>query len=235
MRRLAATLRLDVQLQSRNLLYHIGVGVALAVGLAARYFLDPEVIRVLLPVFFLGALLGTTYMFVAAMVLFEKGERTLDAVIVSPLPTREYILSKVLTLTGFGLVESIIVLLLAYGFADFHMVPLLAGVLVMGALYALVGTAQVVRYDSVTEFLIPGAILAGMVLQLPFLHALDIWPSPIWYLVPTQAPLLLMKGAFQPIADWEWIYAVGYSFVALVAGYRLAESEFTKYIVRGGR
>ena len=78
------------------------MGVALVVGLAARYFLDPEVVKLLLLVFFLGALLGTTYMFVAAMVLFEKGESTLDAVIVSPLPTRDYILSKVVTLTGFG-------------------------------------------------------------------------------------------------------------------------------------
>jgi fluoroquinolone transport system permease protein len=217
------------------MLYHIGIGVALVPGLGARQFLDREVIGFLLPVFFLGALGGTTFMFVAGMVLFEKCERTLDALTVTPLKTRDYLLSKLATLTAFGAVESLIVLLLAYGPADFNAAALLAGILIMGALYTLIGIAQVVRYDSVTEFLMPGAILVSAVLQLPFLHALDIWPSPIWYVVPTQAPLLLMKGAFRPIATWEWFYAIGYSVVGLAASYRLAEGQFTKYIVRGGR
>ena len=177
MTRLVSTLQLDVKLQSRNMLYHIGIGVALVLGLGARQFLDHDVIGFLLPVFFLGALGGTTFMFVTGMVLFEKGERTLDALTVTPLKTRDYLLSKVATLTAFGAVESLIVLLLAYGPADFNAAALLAGILVMGALYTLIGMAQVVRYDSVTEFLMPGAILVSAVLQLPFLHALDIWPS----------------------------------------------------------
>ena len=100
MSHLAATAMLDLRLQARNKLFAIGFGVALSTGLVARVLLAVTAVAVLLPGIWLGAIGTTTFMFVAGMVLFEKGERTLDALIVTPLPVRTYLFSKVLKLVS---------------------------------------------------------------------------------------------------------------------------------------
>ena len=231
MKRLVSTVLLDVKVQSRNKLYVIGIAVALVVGLSVGQLFETDTIRIILPVLFLGSLGGTTYMFVAGMVLFEKSERTNDALLVTPLRRRDYILSKTITLTAFATVESVIVLVTAFGVRGFNVAVLAAGILSMGALFTLIGLAQVVRYHSVTEFLVPGAIVVNVIMELPVFHILNIFPSPLWYLIPTQAQVLLMKGALQPIPTWEWVYAIGYTIAALPAAYILADRQVSKYLL----
>ncbi len=230
MNRLAATIRLDAKLQARNLLYVVGIGLALAAGGVAGQLLGLQAVRLLLPAIFLGTIGGTAYVFAAGMVLFEKNERTLDALSVSPLPSRIYVVSKVVTLGGFATLECTIILLLAHGVQNISVPMLLAAVLCMGAVFTLVGIGQVVSYDSITDFLVPWGILVTAVLELPLLHYLQVWPHPIWYLVPSQAQLILMKAAMQPIELWEWVYGVGYTALALAAAYWFALARFKKHI-----
>ncbi len=231
MKRLLSTVLLDMKVQGRNRLYVIGIAVALVIGLPMGQLFETDTIRIILPALFLGSLGGTTYMFVAGMVLFEKSERTNDALSVTPLGRRDYILSKMITLTAFATVESVIVLVTAFGVRGFNAAILAAGVLSMGALFTLIGLAQVARYHSVTEFLVPGAIVVNAVMELPVVHILNIFPSPLWYLIPTQAQVLLMKGALQPIPTWEWVYAIGYTIVAMPVAYILADRQVSKHLL----
>ena len=179
MKRLVSTVLLDMKVQGRNKLYVIGIGVALVLGLSMGQLFETDTIRIMLPALFLGSLGGTTYMFVAGMVLFEKSERTNDALSVTPLRRRDYILSKTITLTAFATVESVIVLVTAFGVRGFNVAMLAAGILSMGALFTLIGLAQVVRYHSVTEFLVPGGIVINTIMLLPMFHILNIFPSPL--------------------------------------------------------
>lgn len=235
MNRLLRTLGLDVRLQARNSLYHIGVGLAVVLGVAGRSLFPHEAQKVALPAFFLLFLGGSTYIFVAGMILLEKGEGTLDALKVTPLRLREYVGSKVATLSAFAMVESVIVLLIAHGPRGFNPVALLVGIGAMSLLYTLIGVAQVARYDSVTDFLIPWAMVVMTVLQLPVFPLLGIWSSPIWYAIPTQAPLLIIEAAFRPIRAWEWVYAIGYGSLAIAASYRLARSQVARHLAMGRR
>lgn len=235
MSRWLPTLRLDIRLQARNKLYHIGIALAVLLGFGLRSLFPHEPLRLALPAFYLLILGGSTYIFVAGMVLLEWGEGTLDAQKVTPLRLREYLGSKTATLTGFSMVEGLIVLLIAYGIRDLRPIALLAGLGAMGALYTLIGLAQVARHESVTDFLIPGAIVGITVLQLPIFPLLGIWPSPIWYIIPTQAPLILIEAAFRPVAIWELVYAVGYGALALAVSYRLARAQFARHLDMGGR
>lgn len=231
MRRLASTVLLDIRVQSRNKLYAIGIGVALVVGVSMGRIFGHETIRTILPALFLGSLGGTTYMFVAGMVLFEKSERTNHALSVTPLRRREYVISKTITLTAFATVESAILLVMAFGLRGFNAGVLAAGIVSMGAVYTLFGLAQVARHHSVTDFLVPGAILINGILQLPVVHILNVFPSPFWYLIPTQAQALMMKGALQPIARWEWVYAVSYTLLILPVAYVVAQRRIAKYVL----
>ncbi len=234
MSHLAATAMLDLRLQARNKLFAIGFGVALSTGLVARALLAVTAVAVLLPGIWLGAIGTTTFMFVTGMVLFEKGERTLDALIVTPLPVRTYLFSKVLTLSGFAMVESLLVLVFAHGLRGVAFAPLLLGIGFLGALYTLIALAQVVSQTSVTDFLVPGAFVSLTLLQLPVLDAFGVWSHPLLYLVPTQATVVLMKGAFTELVLWQWVYGVGYSVLAIGVAAFVARRRFERHIVAKG-
>lgn len=234
MTRLAVTLGLDMRLQARNYLYPIGIAVAVSMGLAARFFLEVAVVAALLPGLWLGAVCGTTFMFVAGMILFEKSERTLDALIVTPLRLGTYLTSKVVTLTCFAMIESLIVLVAAHGLAGVSLLPLLLGIAFLGVMNTLGGIAQVVSHTSVTDFLVPGGIVSLTLLQIPFLDAFGLWTHPVLYVIPTQATVVLMRGAFTGLEPWQWAYGIGYSLLSIAGAARLARWRFQRQVVEKG-
>lgn len=233
MKRLLSTMRLDLTLQFRNGFYYVSAGLVLLLVVALRQFFDRAGLALVLPVFYLLALAGTTYIFIAGMILFEKGQRTLEGVIVTPLRSDEYLISKLITLTGLALIESLLIVLLTYGLG-FDPWLLLGGIASMALIYGLASLIVVARYDSVTDFLIPSMLLL-LLLQLNFIDYFDIWSSPLFYLFPTQPPLLLMRAAFAPIATWQLIYAIVGTALWSVVGYIWAKHAFERYIVRQER
>lgn len=227
---LAATLKLDVRIQARSKLYAIGIGVAVFLGLLGRFVFDTATAGRALAVFYLLGIGGTTYIFGASLILLEKSQGTLQALRISPLTADAYITSKVITLTSFAAVESGLVYAIGFTGASLELLPLLLGVLCLGAFYTFVGMGQVASHDSVFSFLVPGAMAVGTVLQLPFFYVLQIGPPFIWYIIPTQAPLLLMLAASEPLAAWQWWYAATVSILSLVAVRWWARMRFRRFI-----
>ncbi|MDZ4674856.1 MAG: hypothetical protein SGI84_10400 [Gemmatimonadota bacterium] len=226
----AATLRLDVRLQARSKLYAIGVGLAVLMGLVGR-LLEIESAGRLLTAFYLLGLGSTTYIFGAGLVLFEKSQGTLQALRTSPVTTATYLRSKVVSLTVFAMLESLIVYALGFADTPAHPLMLILGLAALGVLYTLIGLGQVARHDSVTAFLMPGALLVGSVVQLPVMHLLRVEPWWFWYLIPTQGPMLLILGAFEPLETWQWWYATGMSAAAIAAAAWWARHRFARFIM----
>lgn len=235
MTRLTATTRLDMNVQIRAKLYHVSIGIAVLVGLAIRFLLPEQYVAGLMPAFYLTTIGGTTYMFVAGMLMFEKGERTLAAQIVSPLTINEYLLAKTLSLLLVVLMEGTIVLLLGVGFRGYNPVWLYAGIILMAIMNVLGGFIQASRYDSVTDFLVPATAVL-LISQLPLLFLTGISDSPLWYLVPTTAPALLMQAAFVPqmVESWEIVYGFAYSIAWIVFLFVWARRAFYRNIILKG-
>jgi ABC-type Na+ efflux pump permease subunit len=237
--RALATLRLDITLQARSRLYALGVLAAVIFGLLVRFLIPVAHVGRGLAAFYVLGIGGTTFMFGASMLLLERGERTLEALRVSMITTETYVLSKVVTLTGFAVIESAIVYAVASRGVPTHFHWLLLGVLVMGAFYTLVGLGLAAAYDAVTAFLLPAGAGVAMVLQLPFLSLLGVGPWWLWYLIPTQAPLLWIQAAFEPLEGWQWAYAAVMSVVMLGGGWAFCRRRFAVHVrlsdASGGR
>lgn len=233
MNRLLATMRLDMTLQFRNGFYYVSAAVVVLFVVALRTFFDQAGQALALPALFLVGLAGSTYIFVAGLLLFEKGQRTLDGIIVTPLRSAEYLTAKLVTLTLLATLESLLITLLTYGFG-FNPLLLIAGIAGMGLFYTLIGLVVVVRYESVTDFLLPSTLYT-VGLQLPLIDYFGIWQSPLFYLFPTQPALLLMRAAFEPIATWQLAYAIVGSVAAVGATYLWASRAFDHFIVQQKR
>lgn len=228
MSRLVSTLRWDIQLQFRNGFYYASAFVALMVILVLGLFPNADW-RFLLPVILFENLMVNTFFFVAGLVLLEKGENTLEGLIVSPLRKWEYLASKVFSLTLLSIFETLIVTVIVFG-TQLNWLVFLAGVLILCAMFTLSGFAFVARYDSINTFLFPAVIFTTL-LSLPLIDALALWESPLMLLHPFQAPMVLLTAAFQPTPTWEIAYGILYGLVWIAIFFYLAERAFYRFVI----
>jgi fluoroquinolone transport system permease protein len=240
MNRLLSAMKMDVTLQVRSQLYSIGIGAGVLVAVVLAWLARPEQLVSLIPTLMLLLVGGSTMLYVAAMILFEKEQGTLKATIVSPLRHSEYLWAKIITLTVLATVESIVMIggaMLIMSFSDDMTLPniplLLLGICGIGIIYTLIGIVLIVRYDKITEFLIPLSAVA-FILQLPFLYFLGWVEHPLFLVIPTSAPTILMQAAYIQLTGWQWVYGLGYTAV-LIAGLTIwAYRAFQTHIIAKG-
>ncbi len=231
MSRLSATLRLDVQLQARNSVYLIVAVAAFGLAIALRALFAAEQLHFFMPLLVLSGVTLTTFFLIGVLLLLERGEGTLDVVLVSPLRPAEYLASKLITVTALALVESAGIACVAYGLS-FSFPWLVLAVLLRAGLIAAVGIAVGVRYRSITHFLLP-AVALTVAFDLPVLWYLELWPSPLFYVWPTLPSLLLAKAAFLPVDSLQLVYACVYGALAVAAAVFWALRAIDRFVVRG--
>lgn len=230
MRRLRAAMRGDVRLQFRNGFYYAATFVAVLTIVVLSQIATAPTLRLLLPVIVLNNVLMDTFYFMSGLLLLEKGEGTLAGLVVTPLRREEYLLSKVLSLTLLGTIESVIVAGALLG-ARLNLPLLFIGLLLTGAFLGLCGFIVVIRYDSINSFMLP-SIAVTTVISLPLLDYLDLWSSWLLYLHPVQPLLFLIKGAFYPLTGAQLSYGLAYGSLVVVAAFWWSRRSFHTFVVR---
>jgi fluoroquinolone transport system permease protein len=232
MNRLMSTVQLDMRLQFRNGLYYVGFGVALFLVLILRQLFDQATLTIALPVLLLVAAGGTGYIFAAGMLFLEKAQHTLAALNVSPLRPGEYMASKLISLSVLVGFEGAITVLLSYGLR-LNWALLLLGLAAVMLFMVLVSMIVVVRYNSITDFLMPSTALI-VLLQVPLLKLFDIGPAAFYYLFPSTPGLVLLEGAFRPLSGGELAYGLIGGVAAIAGAYLWARAAYDRYVIRGG-
>jgi fluoroquinolone transport system permease protein len=228
--RFASALRLELTLQVRQRFLHAAVfsgliwlAVLLPMSRGLRPAAEPYV------------LLGDTsiigFFFVAGTVFFEKQERTISAVISTPLRFREYLAAKLAVLLAVSVFVAVAVATIAHGL-DYRLAPLLVGVALGTLLMLLVGFTTSLPFASVSDWFLAATIPLA-VMNLPILHFSGVWPNPVLYLIPTQGPLLLFGAAFDQVslAPCQAVYALTYPVVCIAGLCWTARTLFTRYVV----
>jgi fluoroquinolone transport system permease protein len=136
--------------------------------------------------------------FMGALVLYEKGEKVLDSLAVSPVEPWEYVLSKMISL-------SIIATATAAAIALFAKLPsnpiyFIFGLILGSNLFSAAGLIVAVRIQTLNEFILR---------TIPFLAAINIpailyvfYDDAAWMLIHPGASMicLLRSGSLSPIA-----------------------------------
>lgn len=228
MKRLFATMTVDARLQVRNGFYYAATFVAVIFALLLRWVPASQLGRYLPALVFSNLMINAFY-FIGGLVLLEKGEGTLEAQVVTPLRSSEYLISKLITLNALSLAENLFIVLVAYG-AGFNAMVLIAGISLTVAIYCLYGFLVVARYDSINEYLFP-SILYTFLIPLPLLNYFGVWESWLHYLHPFQAPLLILQAAFEPVRAWQIVYGALYSALWIALLYRMSERAFERFVI----
>ncbi len=234
MTRLAATLRHEVRLEYRyGIFAATAVTTVLAVLMLRTVF--SAALDLMLPFTIFVDLTVTGFYFLAGMVLFEKAEGTLLALVVTPLRFWEYLAGKVLTLTALAVVITLIVTALTWGTAV-NLPLLIVATALASAFWLVVGFVVVAPYDGVSAFLVPASLIT-LIACVPLLAYFGIVDSPLFYLWPTWGGLLLTRGGFQVLSAWRLVYGVVYLSAWIVGLAWLGKRRFDRYVVgrHGGR
>lgn len=239
--RVWAAMRTDALLQARNQLYAISIGVSLLSAGALAWLSPHDQLAGTVPLTLLAFAGGSTLLYVVAMVLLERADGTLSAVVVSPLRSWEYLASKVATLTFLAFLEGALIagggilLLSRTGAVPTPNLGLLAlGLVALGVMHVLVGIVLVVRFERLLDALLPMSLIATA-LQLPAAFFVGAVESPALLAIPSAMPTMLIRGAFVPLEPWEWAYAIGGTVVVCVLLGGWALRAFERHVVGRGR
>ena len=116
MTRLASAVRLELTLQIRQKFLHAAIFSGL-IWLAVLLPMPGSLRPVAEPYILLGDISIIGFFFIAGTLFFEKQERTLGAVISTPLRFLEYLAAKLAVLLGISLFVAVVVVTVGHGFA----------------------------------------------------------------------------------------------------------------------
>lgn len=169
------------------------------------------------------------FIFIGVMVLYEKGQHTLQAISVCPVKFGYYIWSKAIAMTLMALPICFGIIFSAYGFS-FNYLAFILAVILTSLLFALLGFIGVAHVQTFNQYIIV-IPLFFMPAIIPLLDLFGLWFHPLFYLIPTQASLLLFRATFEKISLSEWIYALGYLGIWLGGAQYFATRAYKKYLL----
>lgn len=184
----------------------------LSVGLPLVVFSDPSV----LGLFFIGGI-----------IMFEKMQGILSVLVVSPLRTVEYILSKVISLAFVSVLAAFAIT----GFSQYSNVNWLLvflSVVLTSGIFTLCGIMITAGCNTVNQY-ITKTVPYMLLFVLPCFSLLGFPYSDLFTIIPSVAALRLMLGAYMGIPLYEavglTIYLVGMNYLFLRWTIRVFENK----------
>jgi len=227
MRRLLRSIGWDLLLQLRYQIITVALIITAVYTLVFKLLAKDGYDEVLVVIIFSDPVM-IGFIFIGAMVLFEKGSGTIDALIVTPLRKTEYLLSKVISL---GLLATFCSLIMAVAGHGRHLNYFLFifGVFITSSIFTLVGFIGVSRVRSMNQFviIIPLFMIPFI---LPLLNFFKLTSSWILYLIPTQAFLDLLWASFHTVPAGQIIFALIYLPIWLGLAFYFALRAFDRNI-----
>lgn len=170
------------------------------------------------------------YLFISVMILFEKDAGTLKALAVTPLSTRRYILSKCIAFTLLAIITSTVMLLTSNPEHVNYFIFLLA-VILSSTLFIFIGIISVSRVRNFNQFIVIIPLVL-MPVSLPFLNYFEITDSFWFYIIPTQACLILFEASIAAVENYEIIYAISYLLIWNYLAFIFAQRFYNRYIIK---
>lgn len=161
--------------------------------------------------------------FMGAIVLFEKNERVLDSLAVSPVSAAEYTLSK---LVSIGVISTLVAVIIGAAAGAIGSVPLfLLSVFLCSCLFSSLSLMAACKVKTLNQFLI--AVVPFEVLTVVPAVLWMFWlKSDVWLLHPGAAMLMLCSGrGSAPLALLSLLaWTVGLGFLAVKTVRKMLQS-----------
>ncbi|UMZ73042.1 ABC transporter permease [Natranaerofaba carboxydovora] len=166
--------------------------------------------------------------FIGGIILLEKNQRIFDGLFSAPVRIQDYLFAKVFSLAIISLLTSFIVVF-ASGL-KVNILLLFIGVIMSAVFFTLIGLSLAVIVKNLNQYILLSPLYTFFFV-LPILDYLEIYYHPVFMLLPANASLILIEGAFWGISLGSFIYSVVNLGVWIMVAYVLSRVWFYKYII----
>ncbi|WP_078553882.1 ABC transporter permease [Bacillus alkalicellulosilyticus] len=228
MNSLMVMLRQDVKFQIRHGFYLVYAVITL-MYIALLSFIPEKAkpMTTVIIVFSDPSALG--YFFIGGIILLEKGQNIYDNLFVTPLQIRDYLLSKVVSLGLLSVLTASVIHIAIFGL--YHITFLfILGVFLTSVFFTLIGIGVAVRCKSLNGFFLMSPFYA-LIFCVPIVGFVQLYDSPLYYLLPTQASLLLINSTFSPVGVGEMVLLLTSIVVWLGIAFLWAQHSFHTQVV----
>ncbi len=161
--------------------------------------------------------------FMGAIVLFEKSERVLDSVAVSPVKPSEYVLSK---LCSIGFISTVVSLLIVIPASIVtNLLAFIAGVFLCSCLFSSVGLIIACKTTTLNQFVL-ATIPAEILINVPAVIWL-FWYKESWLLIHPGVSMIVLCtgcGSTLPALLFLLLWTALFAFIACGAVDKMLKS-----------
>ena len=226
--RLVSAIKQEVLFQFRHGFYYIYLFLSV-VYIVILKLLPEDIKAIVLPILIFSDPAVAGFFFLGAMILLERGQRTLEGLFVTPLTVIEYFLTKIIAFVILSLVTCLFIILIVSGI-NVNFLPVVLGIFLGSVLFTLLGFPFAASAKSVNHYF----IIAGFffsVFSIPVLDFLKIVPSPVFSFFPTMAVIRLVHAGFYPYPLIDLLLALGVLLFWIILAFLWAYHWFYKYII----
>lgn len=220
MKRFFTVLLLDFSMQFRYGIYWAVLVVA-GMWMGILSWLPDSTLPYAFPAILFSDLTVIGFYFVAGLILLEKGEGILKALQTTPLRTGEFLASRFSSMVLLSLVVTLIIVVPIASIRGVFWSPvaLIPAVLLSSSFFTIVGFLYVAPFERITNFLM-SSVPGLFVLSLPLLDLFGLLEGSqvrfLFFVIPSHAALILIKGSFFPVSIIETLY--GYTYLIFWIG-----------------
>jgi len=225
--RLLAALGQDIRFQFRHGFYYIYAVLTILYIIVLRLLPDTLVHPALTLILFTD-ICALGFFFIGAIVLLERGQKLTENLFVTPLRLHEYLLAKSLSFLFLSALSTLLIMLGAWvGGQD--LIWFILGVVFSALIYTLFGLVFAARARHVNDYFVK-ALGIGIFLSLPLFAYLQLFHTPLFYIFPTRATLILLDVLGTDYAMSEKIFSVVNLLIWLAIFSWWGYQRFNKYV-----
>ena len=231
MKTLLKILKWEMILQLRYNIVTVALILALLYIIVLRSLTNMDITQLLI-VLVLSDPVMFGVMFVGVLVLYEKDNNTLNALLVSPMKPSHYLLSKAISLTLIATPVALAIAVFGFGI-QLNYLYFLISVVLTSVIFVFLGFAVVSNVKGFNQYVIKFALFT-LPVSIPVLELFNIAHSKLFYLIPTQATILLLKSGFKlQLETWQVVYSITYLIVWIIISYFVARKAFKHNLLNG--
>ena len=169
---------------------------------------------------------GLGFIFIGVIILFEKGDNTLDVQVVTPMKTGHYLWSKALALLVPAIICSSGIVFATKGF-DFDALTFYISLILTSLIFTFIGIAGVIRVNTFNQYMILIPLFMAPT-ALPLLNFFGLTDWKILFIIPTQSTLNLFTDSLSRNHTWFEIIDIAYLGLWTWLSYYIARKSFEK-------
>jgi fluoroquinolone transport system permease protein len=218
----------DIRFQVKQGFYYVYAAITI-MYLVILSFLPGNTLEVAVPVVIFSDPSVLGLFFIGGIIMLEKLQGVLMVVVVTPLRTGEYILSKLISLAFISLLVGFAIAVLSRH-GQVNWIILFLSIVLTSAFFTLFGIVICAGCNTVNQYFLK-SIPYMILFTLPCFSLIGFPFSWVFMVIPSVAAIRLMTGAYSGISFPESAGLVIYLAGMIFLFYRLTVRVFEKKIV----